>query len=210
MATEDLFFFGAKSRGHRVPTGVVGGKAKTTPFSSAGIPEHYDPSDLAAAWRVVNSIRTSKEFENAMADAATLDSLFRAAMKESSTLNFQRFNQELDYTRKNAGGEHKAEIALMQGKKDSLTLKNLVALNAIISSEARLWGIDRGTLASVTAAELLVGFHPRTEKWFMSKLGVKKLIKAPPVSELYRGHKKHHKKGFKKRPSYRGKKRGRR
>jgi len=211
LLTEDTYFFGKPTgRGTRVAVGVQrAGHDTATPFLGPSVGPIYDPSEVAAAWRLVPRFRASQPFMDVVADIDRLENIWRRQAVVNRNMAYQRFTLTTDFT---ATVDSAPTDEFADAKNDAQLTLHCGHLNALITREAQLWGISRKTLAAVIAAEVFnattTSTSPNHVLFMNKKLGVKGIVPEmkPPRSHLFGGLKKKRfrrkrggKRGFKRR-----------
>jgi hypothetical protein len=182
MQSDDLNFY--RGKGHRVPLTFTGPQY-TNPFLSDGVRGFYDPSEVAAAWRLIDRIRDNNVYTLVCVDLATIDVDFKHSSQERHENMVKRFKHQLDYRNDNQELDHSHRINLGMSINSAAPRQHLRDLISYLNADAALFGIDAKVLRSVVCADIIDmagGVSAPCQNWLMKKMGVKKLIKVPPTS----------------------------
>jgi hypothetical protein len=159
-----------------------------TPFGTWGSNEYYDPSDSAAAWRLLGPIRDTSTYADLRAVMGSLNAAFKNADSERHNNAYHRFTLSAVYNDGSIENRYNYRNVLINLKQDRSTTLAISLFKSLMSAEGTQWGVDIKTLTSVVINDLISreAYHADTIKFLLGKFGLKTITPSfPPKAPLY-------------------------
>lgn len=203
---DDLLFFAKPGRGgQRLPYNDfnLGAYARSTDaHATRGIGAYYDPSDVAASWRIVRgSFMGTEAFDRLTQIIIAHNNAVLGSQDERIRNSILRFRGQLDVNGSDAHEWHAGATNLSTFWDSRANVRTFfIELNTIISKQAELWGVDRKVLAGVLLGNAInqtnTTISTQTQNVIAKKLGASKPYRMAPKAKQYMGSKR---KGMKRK-----------